>query len=150
MIKNIIITIIVAIVVISFYILFPANIKLQTETNEAITIFINDQEFRAEIADTDEKRVLGLSGRENLPEDSGLLFIFPTSDYYPFWMKDMNFPIDILWIDENWTIVDITENVQPESYPQTFRPQTPAKYVLEINAGLSKDLNIKRGDKIRF
>lgn len=150
MIKNIIIIIIVAVAVISFYVLFPTNIKLQTETNEAVTIFINDQKFEAEIADTDEKRTLGLSGREDLPKDSGLLFIFPNPDYHPFWMKDMNFPIDILWIDENWTIVNITENVQPESYPQTFQPQIPAKYVLEINAGLSRELNIKRGDKIRF
>lgn len=96
---------------------------------------INGKTFNIEIADTDAKRELGLSNRPSLPEDSALLFIFPTSDTWGIWMKGMHFPIDIIWLDANYRVVYSAENVSPESYPNVFKPSTPARYVLETNAG---------------
>src|SRR5690606_29625859 len=74
------------------------------------TIVINNHSFNIEIADTDQARQKGLSGRQKLPRGSGLLFIFPKPDYYSFWMKEMNFPIDIIWLDSDKKIVDIMVN----------------------------------------
>lgn len=84
---------------------------------------------------TPEEHERGLSGRAALLEGSGLLFVFDRADTYQFWMPDMRFSIDIIWIGEDKRIVDISERVSPESYPTLFRPRVPARYVLEVNAG---------------
>jgi uncharacterized membrane protein (UPF0127 family) len=65
-------------------------------------------------------------------------------------MKDMNFPIDIIWIDENMLVADISKNVAPESYPETFSPRSRVLYVFEINAGISDKEDIKIGDRVDF
>jgi len=88
-----------------------------------------------EIADTEAARVRGLSGRDKLVDGTGLLFVFDHADLYGFWMLDMKFPIDIIWFDEDWHIVDITSNVSPDSYPKVFAPRAKAQYVLEVPAG---------------
>ncbi len=105
--------------------------------------------FSIEIADTDNKRAQGLSDRESLPQNSGMLFVFPTSDTYAFWMHRMKFPLDFVWIKGD-KVVDLTENVpQPltETYaPPTIKPKEPVDKVLEINAGEIKKNDIKIGD----
>lgn len=106
--------------------------------------------LEVEVADTSEERARGLSGRENLSENQGMLFIFESADYHSFWMKDMIFAIDIIWIGEDKKIVDITKNAKQESYPASFRPKSPAKYVLEVNAGFSDRHKIKIGDLVLF
>jgi uncharacterized membrane protein (UPF0127 family) len=112
------------------------------------TAVVNDIILNIEIADTPETRTQGLSGRSILQYDKGLLFIFEKSGFYPFWMKDMNFPIDIIWINKNLNIVHIKEKATPDSYPKTFVSGEPALYVLEVNAGVVADKKIKIGDKI--
>ena len=106
--------------------------------------------LQIEIADAEAERNRGLSGRASLPADSGLFFIFEAVSQPGFWMKDMNFPIDIIWIDEDWRIVGITANATPNSYPQIFYPPAPIKYALEINAGLSAKHHLQIGDPIEF
>jgi uncharacterized membrane protein (UPF0127 family) len=113
-------------------------------------IKINQKEILVEIADNKLKRKMGLSGRDFLPENQGMIFIFDKPDYYSFWMKNMKFPIDIIWVDENWQIIDITEKISPESFPKSFQPKKPIKYVIEVNAGFVEKNNIKIGDKINF
>lgn len=103
--------------------------------------------IQIEIADTDAERIQGLSDRTSLPQDTGLLFIFPTPTTPGFWMKDMRFPIDIIWLDENWKIISIDKNLAPESYPKLFFPPSPIKYVLEVNAGFSDQNNLKIDDQ---
>lgn len=114
------------------------------------TIKIRDITFRVELADTPEKKIQGLSGKASLSENNGMLFLFEKADIYSFWMKDMRFPIDIIWIDENFKIVGIVKNINPNSFPQTFQPQTPIQYVLEVNAGFSDRNNIVTGDQVHF
>ena len=65
-------------------------------------------------------------------------------------MKDMNFPIDVIWLDENYRVVDIAQDVRPDSFPKVFDPQGPAKYILEVNAGFSGRNNIKIGDRLEL
>jgi len=111
-------------------------------------VTIGETKIEVEIMNTPELRSKGLSGKTSLEEDSGMLFIFEKEGVYPFWMKDMNFPIDILWIDENLQIIDITKNATPESYPQTFSPKKPIKYALEINTNFLNQHNMNIGDYI--
>lgn len=116
-------------------------------------VIINGRSLKTEIADTDEKRTRGLSGRKVLGEDSGLLFIFPAPSYYRFWMKEMKFPLDFIWIDKN-TVVDTTENVpEPKSAQEkliSFTAGKPFDKVLEVNSGVVKKFNIIAGDKIQL
>lgn len=118
-------------------------------------ISINNTPFFVEIADTDEKRTQGLSGRDNMPENRGMLFVFGTNNTYSFWMKDMRIPLDFIWIDEN-TVVDITENIPPPDSDQKdsrlplISPGSPVNKVLEVNAGFVAQHNIKTGDVVSF
>src|SRR3989344_1119926 len=102
--------------------------------------------IQLEIADTSASRTMGLSGKTHLPSGSGMLFVFDHPDYYTFWMKDMKFPIDIIWIDENRQIVHIEKEVAPETYPKSFRPSRKSLYVLEVEAGLVRENNISIGN----
>jgi hypothetical protein len=130
--------------------------------NEASrTIRIGNVPIHIEVADTKEARAQGLSGREQLPANNGLLFVFDELGTHGIWMKNMRFGIDILWIApfnttsssggrEAYRIVDIKENARPESFPETFYSQAPALYVLEVNAGFTDLYNISVGDTVQF
>ncbi|MGB9608762.1 MAG: DUF192 domain-containing protein [Minisyncoccia bacterium] len=118
------------------------------------TVLINNQEFKVDLSDDSIKRTKGLSGRESLKENEGMLFLFDSAGNYGFWMKDMKFPIDIIWIN-NDEIVDLSPNLNPEPDKSIFNlkvyyPQKPVDKVLEINSGLIEKYNIKIGDKIKI
>ncbi|OGE83874.1 MAG: hypothetical protein A3B23_01265 [Candidatus Colwellbacteria bacterium RIFCSPLOWO2_01_FULL_48_10] len=102
-----------------------------------------------EIARDDASLQKGLSGRVSLDPEKGMLFVFPKPDIYPFWMPDMYFPIDIIWINSGY-VVDITADV-PNDFdphnPKFYAPKTPVQYVLEVNAGFARTQNINIGDK---
>ena len=107
----------------------------------------------AEVVDTPASRAQGLSGRTGLKEDEAMLFIFEESGKYGFWMKDMLFPIDIIWINKDGVVVHVVHSATPESYfnqvpPQTFINAPDAKYVLEIKAGSSEKFGLYLGTKV--
>ena len=120
------------------------------EENEKKIIKINDTSIKVEVVDTPETRTMGLSGRETLPEGTGMLFIFDSPVQDGFWMKDMRFAIDIVWIDEESRIVDIEHKVTPETFPQVFYPNQPVKYVLELPAGYTDQHQINVGAMVQF
>lgn len=120
------------------------------QSRPLVLIQIQDIELNVEIADTYLKRVRGLSGRENMPDDLGLLFIFNQADYHSFWMKGMKFSIDIIWISQEMKVVSISKNISPESFPKNFSPIKPAKYVLEVKAGWADQQAIEIGDNFVF
>ncbi len=91
--------------------------------------------YSLEIVDTPEKRSLGLGGRKGLDQSRGMLFVFDTPAVQCFWMKDMHFPIDIIWLDTEKRVIEIAKNISPNTFPQTFCPKVEAKYVVELNAG---------------
>lgn len=114
------------------------------------TVSINQSTFKVALAQTPEEQERGLGNVSSMPADAGMLFIFPTSDKYGFWMKDTLIPLDMIWLDEEKRIVYIEKEVQPESYPNIYTPDTPALYVLELNAGLVEKNNLKLGDFAQF
>ncbi len=117
-----------------------------------VPVRVGNAIFLSEVADTQILRVQGLSGREKLDSTNGMLFIFDEADYHGIWMKDMKFPIDILWI-RNGVVVDMKENAPiPHSSSDAdlpiYRPGGSANYVLEINAGFAASHAIKIGDRV--
>ena len=60
----------------------------------------------------------------------------------------MNFPIDVIWLDKDFEVVDIAQNISPDSFPQVFEPKAPALYILEVNAGWAEHNNLKIGDRV--
>ena len=111
---------------------------------------IGGQTVAVTIADTPSARSRGLSGRSELSFDEGMLFVFPEDGSYAFWMKDMQIPIDILWLSNEGMVVDMALNVSPDSYPASFSPNTPARYVLEVPAGFAERYNVHIGDAVEL
>ena len=111
---------------------------------------VNNVSIKSEIAVTPSERKLGLSHRKLLKKGRGLLFIFEEEGYHSFWMKDMNFSIDILWIDAKKKIVHIEHSISPKSFPKSFSSKTKSQYVLEIPARYSSENNIKVGDVFKW
>jgi len=103
-----------------------------------------------EIASSTEAQEMGLSGRPSLPDDRGMLFVFEYPGIYSFWMKDMLFPLDIIWIDASKTIVQMNSNIAPETYPDTFVPSSEISYVLELNAESAERYGLVEGQVLDF
>jgi|SRR3989344_511659 len=122
---------------------FEAFAKINTVRFASTTVSIS-------LVSTPGELEQGLSGRESLGEFEGMLFVFETPDFYEFWMKDMKFPIDIIWIGENLEVTDISEDERPDSYPKLFKPKEKSLYVLEVNAGFARAHNIHIGDSVIF
>ncbi len=116
---------------------------------------IGETTFTVEVAEKLEARTRGLSGRASLPPGEGQLFIFEDTRIHTFWMKDMMFPLDLVWIGEQCTVESISPNVSPPTSEQAdsdlprFRSPQPVRYVLEINAGEAA-ANIQVGDLVAF
>ena len=103
--------------------------------------------FNIEIAETDEERALGLMGRESLPSNFGMWFVFPQMVQERFWMKNTLVPLDIIYVDENMNVVHIIQNTVPESTELLSSPVS-FRYVLEVEAGNVEKYGIKVGDKV--
>ncbi len=102
-----------------------------------------------EIADNEYETQTGLMYRTKLETNHGMLFIFPNIDFRSFYMKNTKIPLDIIYIDEAMTIVSFQKNAKP--FDETSLPSdAPAKYVLEINGGLSDEWQLAIGDRIDF
>jgi uncharacterized membrane protein (UPF0127 family) len=129
--------------------------QAQTQSTSSATphvIFPDGYSVAVEIASDDDTRTQGLMYRDRLPEDRGMIFLFPQTGEYPFWMKNTLIPLDMIWIDESHRIGHIAHDVPPckadpcPSYP----PNAPAKYVLETAAGVTAKHHLKDGDTLRF
>ena len=120
------------------------------------TVSVGNVVFEVEVANTSQSRSKGLSGRDSLPDMSGMIFVFESGRASNFWMKGMRFPIDFVWIGEECTVVDTHSNVQPPT-PGTddgqlplYRSDSPAVYTLELNAGKVTEVGIEVGDPVTF
>jgi len=118
--------------------------------NRFVTIYIQDKPFQAEIADTPEKLTRGLMFRQKIRDDYGMLFVFPDNDYRSFWMKNTLISLDMIFLNRQQQIVAMHESVPPcKADPcPSYDSKYPARYVLELNGGMAKKLNLKIGDKI--
>lgn len=119
--------------------------------NGRVLILPNGKRLNLEVRDDEIGRVQGLSGRSSLSESSAMLFVFDIeSDRYCFWMKDMKFDIDILWLDSKKRIVDAKYAASPSSYPEEFCPKSAARYVLELPAGQALKNGLIIGVQTKF
>lgn len=116
------------------------------------TVIIRNKTIKVSIASSQAEKVRGLSGRNNLQVDEGMLFVYSSHPTKPnFWMKDMNFPIDIIWISGGH-VVGFEKNLQPEGDKpdKTYSPVELIDYVLEVKAGFIEDNDINIGDEIKI
>jgi uncharacterized membrane protein (UPF0127 family) len=122
----------------------PATAQVITPGGDVISI---------EIALTQEEKANGLMGREHLPENSGMLFVFDSPQPLSFWMKNTLIPLDVLYLDEAGTIVDI-KTMQPcppeEERCPSYPSGEPARYALEINGGRAQELELEIGDSLKI
>ena len=124
------------------------NANLAKEDQKHAIINIAGKHLVASVADSKASRTKGLSSVHSIGPNEGKLFVFDEEGYHEFWMKDMNFSLDIIWINDLGTVVEIQENVSPESYPNSFKPMAPASKTLEVNAGYVAQNGIKIGDQM--
>jgi uncharacterized membrane protein (UPF0127 family) len=133
-----------------FFFIATQGKLLSNGSSQSVTI--SGVKFNAEIASTPSARILGLSYRRSLAADAGMLFLFNTIGRYGFWMKDMHFPLDMIWIKGD-TVIGAAENIPapvsgtPDSNLQKYYPLEPVNKVFEVNAGTVAKSGIKVGDK---
>lgn len=114
-------------------------------------VSIKNNRIDVEIAKSELEQARGLMFRKSLAGNQGMLFVFDKEARYSFWMKNMEFPLDIIWIDSNRRIVDITKNAMPcNEQCETIEPAAKSKYVLEVNTGFSDRYQLKVGDEVKF
>jgi uncharacterized protein len=103
--------------------------------------------YHISIMRTREELMRGLSGTNSLPANQAMVFVFPGDDKWAIWMKDMKYPIDIVWLDKNKLVVYLIKNAQPSSYPKTqFKPDRDTRYVIEFPSGTIDMTGIRVGD----
>ncbi len=117
---------------------------------EKYSLSVDDKKIPLVIADTPELQEAGLSNRASLAPNSAMLFVFDKPDKYGFWMKDMKFNIDIIWLDKDAKVVHVEKNLSPDSYPDTFIPPEDSQYVLEVNAGFADKIGVTVGKKLNL
>lgn len=140
----------------------PANKKPPKSSNAQVVntscgpyrkdgvVSVNGSQINVETAAGSKELAKGLSGRPCIESNWGMLFDFAKNGQFPIWMKDMNFPIDIAWIDSSHKVVALEINFKPSTYPERRVNQNPARYVLELPANKSKELNMDIGTLIHF
>lgn len=122
------------------------------DTQEVSRVCFDDDCFYVEVVDRPDTRAKGLMYRESMDHDKGMLFVFENEGVYDFWMKNTLIPLDMIWIGSNMTVSYVKNDAQPckaDPCPH-IKPEGRAKYVLEVNSGRAKQLNIMPGDSVTF
>jgi uncharacterized membrane protein (UPF0127 family) len=153
-----ILLLIIAVVILVCLFFYYAQISLSPNSQQysSGSVCIMENCFQVELAKTEAQREKGLMYRKELDKNKGILFIFDKEGIYPFWMKNTLIPLDMLWIDASPAggnkVVFISQNTEPckSLLCPSVVPLAKANYVLEINAGISKNLGIKIGDIIEL
>ena len=141
------IKIVLFIILIAVFILLGNKYGFDFNGMHSFEVTLKGEKFMVEFADTPAERMQGLSGRDGLGVNEGMLFAFDEPGTHGFWMKDMKFPIDIIWISNN-EVIYVSSNLNPDSYPTIFSPPEPVSQVLEVKAGTILRLNVVEGDKV--
>ncbi|OGK57371.1 hypothetical protein A3J15_01370 [Candidatus Roizmanbacteria bacterium RIFCSPLOWO2_02_FULL_38_10] len=123
--------------------------KTEFSNYQVRKVSIGSHKYYLYIADSDIKRSQGLSNTKRLNTNEGMLFVFKTADKYGFWMKDMKYALDFIFL-RNYHVIDIINNVTPQSFPKVYKPRFASDQVIELNAGQTSLNKIKIGDFISF
>lgn len=111
------------------------------------TIHIGGRTLKVEIADSEAERQIGLGGRSGLAYGRGMLFQFDRPDRHGIWMRRMKFSLDAIWLDQAGRVIEIAHNIPPSSYPASFEPPVPAKFIIEVPTGWTRAAGIRLGDQ---
>jgi uncharacterized membrane protein (UPF0127 family) len=142
----------IIIVCFTLFILFSGNTKRtdNIHRHDIDIIVNNDVVLKTQRTDSSKERTIGLSSHEYLDVDEAMLFEFSLPGLYGFHMPDMNFPIDIFWLNEKKEIVFIKEDADPSDFPEIYKPDTPALYVVETVAGFGRNNNLNIGNSFAW
>lgn len=138
-------------IIISVLIIIGLGIWAWQTSSKSPVAKINNRTFKLYIAKTDKDKQIGLSKYKKIENERGMVFSFSKANYYPFWMKEMKFPIDIIFIKDN-KIVSITHNAplvkKGDNNPPIYQAEEPFTHALEINSGLAKKYAFKKNDVV--
>ncbi|HVX58148.1 MAG TPA: DUF192 domain-containing protein [Candidatus Saccharimonadales bacterium] len=126
-----------------------ASANCNQEYRDDENINVNGQIIRVQVAATTAEQDRGLGGKSCISDNQAMLFK-PQSSGTSVWMKDMNFPIDIVWINSKHEVVQIDSNISPKTYPKSFASAQPASYVMELKAGRASSLGLGAGSLINL
>lgn len=144
--RNTFIVIIIVLIVIAV-----AAFLLIRDRQSKLPLVLGDGAFQATVLRTESEREKGLSGTDSLAANAAMLFVFPSDGKWSVWMKDMKYPIDIVWLDSNKQVVYLVKRATPESYPDTtYVPRTTARYIVELPAGTIQSKSITMKTKAIF
>ena len=118
-----------------------------------VNITVNHVKLVADIAENGTQRSKGLSVKDTLNENEGMLFVFSTEREHSFWMKNMKFPIDIIWLDDDQEVVHVEHSLEPctpDSFCPSFKPDRNSLYVLETVAGFAQKYNVTDNTYVDF
>jgi uncharacterized membrane protein (UPF0127 family) len=117
---------------------------------DAHWVRLNGETFVVEVAADDAARTRGLMFRDSMPRDHGMLFVFEKEEPLAFWMKNTRIPLDILYFDASLRLVSVAAGAPPCTTPRcpSYPSQKPARFTLELNAGLAKELGVRPGDSL--
>lgn len=127
---------------------FIAILQVARRVQSVGFVLINNHSITIDTFDTPALRTKGLSGRTSLPSDKGALFVYDQPGIQSIWMKDMHFPIDVLWLDGDGSVIYLVDDMSPESYPMAYQSDQPAAYVLELHEGAIAHYGIRIGSQI--
>jgi uncharacterized protein len=132
---------------------FLNGISIPSDRYLKAAVSVNGFKLIADLALTQDQQIKGLAIRNHVNESEGMLFVFQHPSRQSFWMKDMKFPIDIIWLNANRSVVYIVSNLEPcpiRGYCPGFLPDSDSLYVLETSAGFSQRHNVRVGTQIHF
>lgn len=134
-------------ILISIVVFLSKNIAPEYKISQ---IVLGGETFNTQVADTPTLKEIGLSYRKSIAQNEAMLFVFQKPGQYKFWMKDMNFPIDIIWLSSDKKIVYVKKNLSPNTYPQVFGPTINSQYVIEVTSDTVDRLDLSLGQTIYF
>jgi uncharacterized membrane protein (UPF0127 family) len=148
-------SIIKAVVVCSLFLILALVLYNLRQTNhfegyKTADLNIGDRYIKVYLADTEQKREIGLGKTQKIETNQGMLFIFERPDTYHFWMKDMLFNIDLICIDMSEEVNQLHENLDPKLFPAVYECPFPTQYAIELKAGEISSMKLKLGDTIRI
>ncbi len=134
----------------------PSDSKLESVEFPRGTIMVDDIVLEVQIADTKPRWIRGLMFQDQLPYDQGMIFVYNEPGVYSLWMLNMQFSLDMIWFDENGSIVHIEQDISPCKTPteimacQSIVPSEYSLYILEVTAGFIDEFNITKDSKLRI
>ena len=134
----------------------PSDSKLESVEFPRGTIMVDDIVLEVQIADTKPRWIRGLMFQDQLPYDQGMIFVYNEPGVYSLWMLNMQFSLDMIWFDENGSIVHIEQDISPCKTPteimacQSIVPSGYSLYILEVTAGFIDEFNITKDSKLRI